>query len=183
VYTDTICEYGFAKELANYGEYSGDPPEEFVYEYARTIIGVMTSSKEPYGKVLLIGGGVANFTDVASTFKGIVRALKQFGQALKNCGTTVWVRRGGPNYAEGLAIMRRACEDIGIESHVYGPEAHLTTIVRDALVKSPGAAKLVELPAPDVKMPKAPEACQPSEDATGIIIFQDFSRPLCMGCS
>ena len=33
VYTDTICEYGYAKELANYGEYSGDPPEDFVYEH------------------------------------------------------------------------------------------------------------------------------------------------------
>eukprot|EP00434_Breviolum_minutum_P031883 symbB.v1.2.028198.t1/scaffold2966.1/size66338/3 len=71
VYTDTICDYGFAKDLANYGEYSGDPPEELVYEYAKIILGVMTSSPEPHGKVLLIGGGVANFTDVASTFKGI----------------------------------------------------------------------------------------------------------------
>ena len=30
VYTDTICDYGFAKDLANYGEYSGDPPEDTV---------------------------------------------------------------------------------------------------------------------------------------------------------
>ena len=29
----------------------------------------------------------------------------------KACGTTVWVRRGGPNYSEGLTNMARACED------------------------------------------------------------------------
>ncbi|CAK9090544.1 unnamed protein product, partial [Durusdinium trenchii] len=163
VYTDTICEYGFAKELANYGEYSGDPPEEFVYEYTKIILSVMTSSPEPYGKVLLIGGGVANFTDVASTFKGIVKALKEFGAALKACGTTVWVRRGGPNYAEGLAKMKSACEEIGIPAQVYGPEAHLTSIVRDALAAQKGAVPPA-MPEPVVKIPAGgatkPAACQ-----------------------
>ncbi|CAJ1403459.1 unnamed protein product [Effrenium voratum] len=151
VYTDTICEYGFAKELANYGEYSGDPPEDLVYEYAKIILGVMTSSPEPHGKVLLIGGGVANFTDVASTFKGIVKALKEFGAALKACGTSVWVRRGGPNYSEGLTNMKKACEDIGIPAKVYGPEAHLTSIVRDALA---GERSLASTPEPVVKLPQ-----------------------------
>jgi len=181
VYTDTICEYGFAKELANYGEYSGDPPEEFVYEYAKTILGVMTSTPEPHGKILLIGGGVANFTDVASTFKGIVKALKQFGPALKACGTSVWVRRGGPNYSEGLALMRRACEEIGVAAHVYGPEAHLTSIVRDALVSSPGmAAPLQELPAPEVKMPKASSG-EPAASVSGIMQFKDDTQAIVYG--
>jgi len=31
----------------------------------------------PDGKVLIIGGGIANFTNVADTFKGIARALKE----------------------------------------------------------------------------------------------------------
>ena len=89
--------------------------QELVYEYAKIILRVMTSSPEPYGKVLLVGGGVANFTDVASTFKGLVQALKDFGKALKACGTTVWVRRGGPNYAEGLAQMKKACEEPALQ--------------------------------------------------------------------
>merc|ERR1719167_1458454 len=29
------------------------------------------------GKVLIIGGGIANFTNVADTFKGIMRALRE----------------------------------------------------------------------------------------------------------
>ena len=40
----------------------------------------------------------------------------------KACGTTVWVRRGGPNYAEGLAKMKSACEasrvaEFGLGTH------------------------------------------------------------------
>lgn len=167
VYTDTICEYGFAKELANYGEYSGDPPEEFVYEYAKIILGVMTSSPEPHGKVLLIGGGVANFTDVASTFKGLVRALKEFGSALKACGTSVWVHRGGPNYAEGLAKMKNACEEMGLPARVYGPEAHLTSIVRDALTTS-AAGGLKPLAEPNVKIPAVkPDGDHPQKKLRG----------------
>ena len=30
----------------------------------------------PEGKILIIGGGIANFTNVAATFKGIIRALE-----------------------------------------------------------------------------------------------------------
>lgn len=30
----------------------------------------MTRFKDPRGKVLIVGGGIANFTDVAATFKG-----------------------------------------------------------------------------------------------------------------
>jgi len=53
------------------------------------------------GKVLLIGGGIANFTDVAETFKGIVRALRNAQQQLRDGNIKIFVRRGGPNYAEG----------------------------------------------------------------------------------
>jgi ATP citrate (pro-S)-lyase len=34
----------------------------------------MTKEKHPEGKILLIGGGIANFTNVAATFK--VRYLR-----------------------------------------------------------------------------------------------------------
>src|SRR4030042_514196 len=38
IYADTITDLGFMHELANYGEYSGDPSEEFTYLYAKTIL-------------------------------------------------------------------------------------------------------------------------------------------------
>jgi hypothetical protein len=34
--------------------------------------------KARQGKVLIIGGGIANFTDVAATFKGIQKALAEY---------------------------------------------------------------------------------------------------------
>ena len=60
----------------------------------------------PLGKVLIIGGGIANFTNVAATFKGIVRALQEYQQKLMDGNVSIFVRRAGPNYQEGLRIMR-----------------------------------------------------------------------------
>ena len=44
------------------------------------------------------GGGIANFTDVAKTFKGIVHAIKEYKQKLIECKVQIYVRRAGPNY-------------------------------------------------------------------------------------
>lgn len=101
IYSDTICEYGGASELANYGEYSGAPSEQQTYEYAKTILSLMTKEKHPEGKVLIIGGGIANFTNVAATFKGIVQALQEFQVKLIDHKISIFVRRAGPNYQEG----------------------------------------------------------------------------------
>ncbi|MBN1552850.1 ATPase [bacterium] len=133
IYADTITDLGFMNEMANYGEYSGDPNEEFTYLYARTILDLMTRKKNPRGKFLLIGGGIANFTDVANTFKGIVRALKEYKEKLRENKVKIYVRRGGPNYKEGLRIMRELGEQLGVPIEVYGPETHMTKIVTMAL--------------------------------------------------
>jgi len=133
IYADTITDLGFMSELANYGEYSGDPTEEFTYLYAKTILELMTRNPHPQGKFLLIGGGIANFTDVAATFKGIIRALKEFKKDLKENNVKIYVRRGGPNYKEGLCQMRALGEMLGVPIEVYGPETHMTKIVSMAL--------------------------------------------------
>lgn len=66
VYADAISSSGFANELANYGEYSGAPTETQTYHYARTVIDLMLHAPiRPEGKVLFIGGGIANFTNVS----------------------------------------------------------------------------------------------------------------------
>lgn len=133
IYADTITDLGFMGEMANYGEYSGDPNEELTYLYAKTIIDLMTRKKHPQGKILLIGGGIANFTDVAQTFKGIVRALREYKDQLKENGVKIYVRRGGPNYMDGLRMMRDLGTDLGIPIEVYGPETHMTKIVTMAV--------------------------------------------------
>ena len=111
IYSDTICALGGSTELANYGEYSGAPSEQQTYDYAKTILSLMTREKHKDGKVLIIGGGIANFTNVAATFKGIVRALEEYQTALREFNIRLFVRRAGPNYQEGLRVMR---EVIGV---------------------------------------------------------------------
>lgn len=49
-YSDTICDLGGVNELANYGEYSGAPSEQQTYDYAKTILSLMTREKHPEGK-------------------------------------------------------------------------------------------------------------------------------------
>ncbi|KAJ8024570.1 ATP-citrate synthase [Holothuria leucospilota] len=138
IYSDTICDLGGATELANYGEYSGAPSEQQTYEYAKTVLSLMTKGdKHPDGKILIIGGGIANFTNVASTFKGIVRALKELRDNLKEYGVSIFVRRGGPNYQEGLRVMRELGSSLGVPMHVFGTETHMTAIVGMALGSRP----------------------------------------------
>jgi ATP-citrate lyase beta-subunit len=133
IYADTVCDVGFSKELANYGEYSGDPSREFTYLYAKTILDLATKEKDKRGKILLIGGGIANFTDVAKTFEGIIQALDEYKDKIKKNNIKIFVRRGGPNYKEGLENMRRAGEKMGLDLRVFGPETHITRIVSLAL--------------------------------------------------
>ncbi|ODM94853.1 ATP-citrate synthase [Orchesella cincta] len=146
IYSDTICEMGGASELANYGEYSGAPSEQQTYEYAKTILSLMTKQKNPQGKVLIIGGGIANFTNVAATFKGIVTALQEFQTRLQEHKISIFVRRAGPNYQEGLRVVRDAAVQLGIPMHVFGPESHMTAIVGMALGKRPIAAPSSDCP-------------------------------------
>ena len=71
-----MCELGGTSELANYGEYSGAPSEQQTYDYARTLLSLMTRHPHKDGKKLIIGGGIANFTNVATTFKAGLRILR-----------------------------------------------------------------------------------------------------------
>uniref|UniRef100_A0A8C2HZ28 ATP citrate synthase n=1 Tax=Cyprinus carpio TaxID=7962 RepID=A0A8C2HZ28_CYPCA len=141
VYSDTICDLGGVNELANYGEYSGAPSEQQTYDYAKTILSLMTREKHPDGKVLIIGGSIANFTNVAATFKGIVRAIKDYQNPLKEHEVTIFVRRGGPNYQEGLRVMGEVGKTTGIPIHVFGTETHMTAIVGMALGHRPIATQ------------------------------------------
>eukprot|EP01060_Flectonema_neradi_P030784 TRINITY_DN453_c0_g1_i1.p1 TRINITY_DN453_c0_g1~~TRINITY_DN453_c0_g1_i1.p1 ORF type:complete len:1081 (+),score=252.29 TRINITY_DN453_c0_g1_i1:67-3243(+) len=135
IYADTVTDLGFASDLANYGEYSGAPNETMTYEYAKTILKLMTAEPDADGKdkVLIIGGGIANFTDVAATFKGIVRALTEFRDKLEAVKAKIWVRRAGPNWQEGLKLMRTTATKLSLPIQVHGPETHMTAVVSYAL--------------------------------------------------
>jgi ATP citrate (pro-S)-lyase len=173
VYSDAIAAHGFAHELANYGEYSGAPTEGQTYEYAKTIIDLITRGKpRPDGKILIIGGGIANFTNVAATFKGIIRALKEFKNPLIAHQVKIFVRRGGPNYQEGLKAMRLLGESLGVPIKVYGPDTHITEIVPLALgveVKKSPASSGQEAQSVQPATPPAPSEEEASTAAVGTI--------------
>ncbi|KAK6133601.1 hypothetical protein DH2020_032661 [Rehmannia glutinosa] len=124
IYADTVCstsfvgDLGYASELGNYAEYSGAPNEEEVLQYARVVIDCATAEPDGRKRALVIGGGIANFTDEAK---------------LKAARMHLYVRRGGPNYQKGLARMRTLAEEIGIPIEVYGPEATMTGICKQAI--------------------------------------------------
>jgi ATP citrate (pro-S)-lyase len=88
----------------------------------------------PEGKVLFIGGGIANFTNVASTFKGVIRALREVSSQLVEHKVQIWVRRAGPNYQEGLKNIKAVGQELQLDMHVYGPEMHVSGIVPLALI-------------------------------------------------
>ena len=138
VYADTVCDMGLAKELAMYGEYSGNPNTQNTYLYTKTILGVMTRNKAADGKpkYLLVGGGIANFTDVAKTFTGIIMAIEEYADKLKEVDARIFVRRGGPNYQQGLANLKNAAERLGLPIMVGGPEMHMTKIVEEVTKES-----------------------------------------------
>jgi ATP citrate (pro-S)-lyase len=135
VYADAIASSGFSDELANYGEYSGAPTETQTYHYARTVLDLMLRAPlHKEGKVLFIGGGIANFTNVASTFKGVIRALREVAPQLIEHNVQIWVRRAGPNYQEGLKNIKSVGQELKLNMHVYGPEMHVSGIVPLALI-------------------------------------------------
>ncbi|MBI1968273.1 ATPase [Candidatus Woesearchaeota archaeon] len=133
IYLDAIAKYGKKDEIANYGEYGGNPTEEESYHYAQAILDLMARTPHPDGKVLLIGGAIANFTDVEKTFRGIVRAIRECAQKLQEGRVSIIVRRGGPNYEKGLQLMQQAGTELQLSLQVYGPETPMINCVPQAM--------------------------------------------------
>lgn len=132
VLADEAHNQGLGKEVGNYGEYSGNPNAEETYIYTKQILSLMKKS-DSKNKVLLIGGGVANFTDIRSTFKGVIRAIQEDAEELRNNGIKIFVRRGGPNQKEGLQMMKDFLEKEQLYGEVQGPDMMLTQIIDEAL--------------------------------------------------
>jgi ATP-citrate lyase beta-subunit len=132
VVADEVYNQGYGKQLANYGEYSGNPNAEETYAYTKAVLGLLLKSPAPR-KVLFIGGAVANFTDIAKTFAGVIRAIDEVAGKLRDQQVKVFVRRGGPNQERGLAQMEAALTKHGLLGAVHDPQTPLTAAVTEAL--------------------------------------------------
>ncbi len=123
-YSDAVVARG--GKLANYAEYSGDPPDWAVEALTDKVCSL------PNIKHIIVGGAIANFTDVKKTFGGIINAFRKAKAEGKLDGVQIWVRRGGPNEKQGLAAMR-ALRDEGFDIHVFDRTTPLTDIVDMAM--------------------------------------------------
>jgi succinyl-CoA synthetase beta subunit len=132
VLADEVANLGQGKELANYGEYSGNPNEEETYLYTKSLVSYMLKSSSEK-KALIIAGGVANFTDIRKTFTGVIKAIEEKSDELRAQRIKVYVRRGGPNQEEGLSLIKNFLVEKEILGSVNGPEIILTEIVRQAI--------------------------------------------------
>jgi len=132
VVADEVHNQGYGQTLGNYGEYSGNPNAEEAYLYTRQVLSLMLGSSAHH-KVLIISGGVANFTDIRVTFQGVIRALEEAKTKLAQQNVKVFVRRGGPYEEEGLAMMSAFLKRENLLGQVAGPDLPLTAIVLPAL--------------------------------------------------
>lgn len=132
VVADEVYNRGLGEQLANYGEYSGNPNSEETYLYTRTVLGLVLASKAPK-KVIFVGGAVANFTDIAKTFAGVIQAMDEVAEQLREQNVKIFVRRGGPNQAAGLERIRKALERNGLLGAVHDPGTPLTAAVDEAI--------------------------------------------------
>lgn len=130
IYADAITALVPPEELANYGEWSGNPTTDEMEQYTKNILELMTVCPSSH-KALLIGGGIANFTDIAKTFAGIIKALHSLREKLQN--VKIYVRRAGPRDREGLEKLQKACDSMGIACVTHGAELPMTEIVGMAL--------------------------------------------------
>lgn len=132
VIADEAQALGAGKLLGNYGEYSGGPTREETYLYTKEVLALMLASNAPL-KALVIAGGVANFTDVQKTFAGVVDALQEVAPRMREQKIKVFVRRGGPNEARGLAAMKKFLESEQLLGSVHGSDAVITSAMKDAV--------------------------------------------------
>lgn len=128
VIADEIFTLGFGDALANYGEYSGNPNEYETETYANQVLSLLAKSKAKK-KVVLIGGAVANFTNIKATFKGIVSALRANEASLKKQQVKFYVRRGGPQQAQGLKLIDAELRRLDLYGGVYGPSVSIPEAV------------------------------------------------------
>ena len=123
-YTDAVVALG--GKPANYAEYSGDPPDWAVSALTDKVCSL------PNIEHIIVGGAIANFTNVKKTFSGIIQGFRKAKGEGKLDGVKIWVRRGGPFEKEGLDAMRSLAQE-GFDIQVYDRYTPLTDIVDFAL--------------------------------------------------
>lgn len=131
LYTDCIVNMGLLNELANYGEYSGNPNENELTQYSDYIINLMLQSQTNKQMYLILGGGISNFTDVSVTFKGIINSIVKYSQQIQEKRIKILIRRGGINCSNALENINNTCNKLNIDCKVYSDDTHITGFLHE----------------------------------------------------
>jgi ATP-citrate lyase beta-subunit len=132
VVADEVYATKHGHQLANYGEYSGNPTADETRDYTTAVLQSLLASNAPK-KVLFIGGAVANFTDIVNTFSGIIGAIESLADQLQQQDVKVYARRGGPRQEQGLAALTLTLQKHNLLGAVHGPEVPLIAAIDEAL--------------------------------------------------
>ena len=129
VMCDTLGSLGYADEIGNYTDLSGNPGRANIKEYTRTLIDQMLQNKKKW-KYLIIAGVIANFTNIKTTFAGIIDVLEEKAEEINKQKTTILVRRWGIDEKAGLQNLREACERLGIPYQIDDSTKYMTEILQ-----------------------------------------------------
>lgn len=116
--------------LANYTEYSGNPPQDKVYKLTKVVL------SKPGIKGLWICGGTANFTRIDTTMAGIVQALREIRPTIP-----IVVRRAGPYETEGLQMLRDVASELSLDIEVHGSDTPMTATAATIIHKAYGHSR------------------------------------------
>lgn len=98
---------------ANYTEYSGNPPREYVARVTEKVL------SQPNIRGCWVAGGTANFTDIFETLSGFVDGLRHVEPKPTY---PIVIRRDGPRVKEAFAMLKEVGEKEGYDFHLYGGE-------------------------------------------------------------
>jgi ATP-citrate lyase beta-subunit len=128
ILADTLANMGYADMVANYGECSGNPDRENTKAYTLTLLDSLIENGQK-GQYLLIAGAIANFTHIDKTFAGIIDALTERADILRDLDLQILVRRGGINDEKWLAMMKASTEKLGLKCEIASGAVYMTDIL------------------------------------------------------
>ena len=133
IIADTLADLGFASEIGNYGECSGNPDRENTRAYTSTLLDTMLENGKIW-KYLVIAGAIANFTHIDKTFAGIIDAFRDRIEDMKKQDVHILVRRGGINDIVWLALMKKSCEELGLPCEIADGSVYMTDILKKIIL-------------------------------------------------
>lgn len=129
IIADTIADMGYADEVGNYGECSGNPDRENTKAYTLTLLDTMLTNERKW-KYLIIAWAIANFTHIDKTFSGIIDAFEEKIDDMLHQEVKILVRRGGINDTNWLQMMKDACERLGLPCEIANGNIYMTDILQ-----------------------------------------------------